>query len=69
VAPAKTPKEAVAQLVDWFQTALLAPEVKSKLTAQALYPKPICGTDFEAHMRRQSDLYTRLIRELNIKTE
>jgi len=40
-----------------------------KLTAQALYPKPICGADFEAHMRRQSDLYTRLIRELNIKTE
>jgi tripartite-type tricarboxylate transporter receptor subunit TctC len=69
VAPAKTPKEAVAQLIDWFQTALLAPEVKSKLTAQALYAKPICGTDFEAHMRRQSDLYTRLIRELNIKTE
>ena len=69
VAPAKTPKETVAQLIDWFGAALLAPEVKSKLTAQALYPKPICGADFEAHMRRQSDLYTRLIRELNIKTE
>jgi tripartite-type tricarboxylate transporter receptor subunit TctC len=69
VAPATTPKETVAQLIDWFRAALLAPKVKSKLTAQALYPKPICGADFDAHMRHQSDLYTRLIRELNIKTE
>ena len=69
VAPAKTPKEAVAQLIDWFGAAVVAPEVKSKLTAQALYPNPRCGADFDAHLRRQSDLYTRLIRELNIKTE
>jgi tripartite-type tricarboxylate transporter receptor subunit TctC len=69
VAPAKTPKETVSQLIDWFSAALLAPEVKSKLTAQALYPNPKCGADFAAHIRRQSDLYTRLIRELNIRTE
>jgi tripartite-type tricarboxylate transporter receptor subunit TctC len=69
VAPAKTPKEAASQLIDWFSTALLAPEVKTKLTAQALYPNPKCGADFAAHIRRQSDLYARLIRELNIKTE
>ena len=69
VAPAKTPKEAVAQLIDWFGAAVVAPEVKSKLTAQALYPNPKCGADFDADLRRQSDLYTRLIRELNIKTE
>jgi tripartite-type tricarboxylate transporter receptor subunit TctC len=68
-APAKTPKETVAQLIDWFGAALLAPQVKAKLAALALYPKPICGADFDAHMRRQSDLFTRLIRELNIKTE
>ena len=69
VAPAKTPKETVSQLIDWFSAALLAPEVKSKLTVQALYPNPKCGADFAAHIRRQSDLYTRLIRELNIRTE
>jgi len=69
VAPAKTPKETVAQLIDWFGTALLVPEVKSKLTAQALYPKPKCGADFGAYLRRQSDLFRGLIRELNIKTE
>jgi tripartite-type tricarboxylate transporter receptor subunit TctC len=69
VAPARTPKETVSQLIDWFSTALLAPQVKAKLTAQALYPDPKCGADFDAHLRRQSDLFTRLIRELNIKTE
>ena len=69
MAPAHTPKQTIAQLIDWFSAALLAPEVKSKLTAQALYPNPKCGADFEAHLFRQSDLYARLIRELNIKTE
>ena len=69
VAPANTPKETVSQLIDWFHEALLAPEVKAKLTAQALYPNPKCGAEFGAHLQRQSELYTRLIRELNIKTE
>jgi len=69
VAPAKTPKETVAQLIDAFSAALLAPEVKAKLTAQALYPSPKCGAEFDAHIARQADLYGRLIRELNIKTE
>jgi len=69
VAPAKTPKATVAQLIEWFGAALVAPEVKAKLAAQALYPNPRCGADFDAHIRRQSDLFTRLIRELNIKTD
>jgi tripartite-type tricarboxylate transporter receptor subunit TctC len=69
VAPAKTPKETVSQLIDSFAAALLAPEVKSKLAVQALYPHPKCGAEFGAHIRRQFDLYTRLIRELNIRVE
>jgi tripartite-type tricarboxylate transporter receptor subunit TctC len=68
-APAKTPKETVTQLIDWFREALLAPQVKTKLTAQALYANPRCGTDFAAYLKGQSELFTRLIRELNIKTE
>jgi tripartite-type tricarboxylate transporter receptor subunit TctC len=69
VAPARTPRETIAQLIDWFRAALLAPEVKAKLTVQALYPNPKCGADFDAHIVRQFDLYARLIRELNIKSE
>jgi tripartite-type tricarboxylate transporter receptor subunit TctC len=69
VAPAKTPKETVSQLIDWFREAVLAPQVKTKLIAQALYPNPKCGADFAAHLQRQSDVFTQLIRDLNIKTE
>jgi len=69
VAPAKTPQQTVSQLIDWFRAALVAPEVKARLTAQALYPNPICGADFDAHLRRQTELYAQLIRELNITTE
>jgi tripartite-type tricarboxylate transporter receptor subunit TctC len=69
VAPAGTPPETVSQLIDWFRTAVLAPEVKAKLVAQALYPNPKCGPDFATHLKRQSELFTRLIREMGIKTE
>jgi len=67
VAPAKTPQETMSQLIDWFAGALAAPEVRAKLTAQALYPIAQCGADFGAHIRHQSELYARLIRELNFK--
>jgi tripartite-type tricarboxylate transporter receptor subunit TctC len=69
VAPAKTPKEAISQLVHWFQMALQAPETKSKLLAQALYPVGRCGADFAAHIRMQYTEYGRIIREANIKAE
>jgi tripartite-type tricarboxylate transporter receptor subunit TctC len=69
VAPAKTPDAVVAQLIDWFRAALLAPAVTSKLAVQALYPNAKCGADFAAHIRQQSEEYARVIRELNIKIE
>ena len=59
----------MTQLIDWFREALLSPQVSAKLTAQALYPNPKCGDDFGAHLRRQSEQFTQLIRDLNIKTE
>ena len=46
-----------------------APEVKAKLTRQALYPDGRCGADFAAHIRRQRDEYARVIGEMNIKVE
>jgi len=69
VAPAKTPKDTINQLIDWFRTAVVAPQVKSKLVAQALYPNPKCGADFDAHLRKQTALYTQLVHNLNIKAE
>ncbi len=69
VAPPKTPGDVTAQLIGWFSAALQAPEVRSKLVAQALYPDGRCGADFATHIRRQYDAFARVIRELNIKTE
>jgi tripartite-type tricarboxylate transporter receptor subunit TctC len=69
VAPAKTPPEALGQLSDWFGAAVVHPEVKAKLTALALYPNVKCGADFGAHLRRQFDLYSGLVRELGLKAQ
>jgi len=69
VAPAKTPPAIMAQLVGSFSRALEAPEVKAKLALQALYPDQRCGSAFATHLRRQSDEYAHMIRELNMKGE
>jgi tripartite-type tricarboxylate transporter receptor subunit TctC len=68
-APAKTPKETVSQLAQWFTSALQAPDMKAKLAAVGFYPTGICGADFAAYLAKQSDEYGRVIREANIKAE
>jgi tripartite-type tricarboxylate transporter receptor subunit TctC len=69
VAPAKTPKGIVGQLANWFTTAMQAPEVNPKLLNLGLYPVGICGDDFAMHIRKQREIYGRVIREGNIKAE
>jgi tripartite-type tricarboxylate transporter receptor subunit TctC len=69
MAPAKTPKDTVAQLIALFKAALAAPEVQSKLIAQGLYPMSACGADFAAHVKRQYESYARVIKDANIKAE
>jgi tripartite-type tricarboxylate transporter receptor subunit TctC len=69
VAPAKTPKETVAQLAGWFTEALRSPEVKPKLAIQQFSPVGTCGADFAAHLHKHYDDFGRVIRESNIKAE
>jgi len=66
-APAKTPKESVSQLIDWFGAALQAPEIAPKLLAQGLFPAKMCGPDFAALIRKQYDDFGDIIREAGIK--
>jgi tripartite-type tricarboxylate transporter receptor subunit TctC len=66
-APAKTPKQAVAQVADWFTTAMRVPEINAKLVAQGFVPVATCGADFGAAFRQQYERYGRVIREANIK--
>jgi tripartite-type tricarboxylate transporter receptor subunit TctC len=69
VAPAKTPNGAVAQLASWSSAAVKNAEMKPKLLAQGLTSVGSCGADFASLLRKQYDLYERVIRESNIKAE
>jgi tripartite-type tricarboxylate transporter receptor subunit TctC len=69
VAPAKTPKDTIVQIADWFTAALKAPEIKTKLAGQESYPVGVCGADFGAYIRKQYDETGRTIRDANIKAE
>ena len=64
LAPAKTPKDATSQLAHWFTAAMKAPEIESKLVMLGYYPVGLCGADFRAHIKKQSEEYGRVIREL-----
>jgi tripartite-type tricarboxylate transporter receptor subunit TctC len=67
MAPAKTPRDAAAQLASWFQAALKAPELTPRLLKLGLYPVGTCLDDFAKHIRSQYDEYGRIIREAGIK--
>jgi tripartite-type tricarboxylate transporter receptor subunit TctC len=68
-APAKTPKETVVQVANWFTTAMETPEIKMKLVNLGRSQVGICGDDFAAYLRKQHDEYGRAIRKASIKGE
>jgi len=69
VAPAKTPPETISLLGRWFTTALRNPETAAKLASHGLYPLGVCGADFGTFIRKEYEVYGRIIREANIKPE
>jgi tripartite-type tricarboxylate transporter receptor subunit TctC len=69
VAPAKTPKNTIFQIADWFTSALKAQEIKSKLASQESYPVGACGVDFGDYIRKQYDETGRIIRAANIQAQ
>ncbi|MBV8422540.1 MAG: tripartite tricarboxylate transporter substrate binding protein [Hyphomicrobiales bacterium] len=69
IAPAKTPKKTMSQLIDWYAAALQLSEIKARLAVQGLFPVAMCGADFAAHIRKQYDEYGRAIRAANIKAQ
>src|SRR5262245_33135447 len=42
VAPARTPKESISQLGDWFTAAMHIPEIRTRLAVQGLDPTALC---------------------------
>jgi tripartite-type tricarboxylate transporter receptor subunit TctC len=69
IAPAKTPKDKIAELSKWCAEAMLAPGLKAKWDLQGLSPVGSTSEEFATHLRKQSDDYARVIREANIKGE
>jgi tripartite-type tricarboxylate transporter receptor subunit TctC len=67
LAPAKTPKDVVAELATWIKAAIEAPGVKPRLAGLGLYPIGTCLDDFAAYIRKQYEEYGRIIHEANIK--
>ena len=65
-APANTPKGIITQLGNWFNAAMQASDVKTKLVAQGFSPVAMCGVGFAALLRKQYDEYGRVIREARI---
>jgi tripartite-type tricarboxylate transporter receptor subunit TctC len=68
-APAGTPDAMQSQLVGWFKSAIEAPDVKGKLSAQGFAPSGRCGADFASILRKQYEGYGRIIRDAKIKAE
>jgi tripartite-type tricarboxylate transporter receptor subunit TctC len=69
LAPAKMPKDTLAQLEGWFAAAGQSPELKEKLAALGIFPNVVCGNDYGAILSRQYEQYGTNIRASNIKGE
>src|SRR5436305_8512245 len=68
-APAHTPEAFVSQLAEWFTAVMQQPALKAKLNELGFFPAAICGQDFAALLRKQSDDYARVIRGANIRAD
>jgi tripartite-type tricarboxylate transporter receptor subunit TctC len=69
LAPAKTPKDTLARLTDWFSAAGNSAGVKDKLGALGLGPSVLCGPDYAASLKRQYERFGTAIRASNIMAE
>ena len=69
MAPAKTPKERISQLIDWFTAAVQTPAIGASLERFGLIPVRNCGSDFAWFLRSRYEEYGRLIREANIQVQ
>ncbi|TMJ03349.1 MAG: tripartite tricarboxylate transporter substrate binding protein [Alphaproteobacteria bacterium] len=64
IAPAKTPKQTLKELENWFSTALQSPELKGKFATLGLDPLAMCGDDYAAFIRKQYGIYGDALRNV-----
>ena len=69
VAPAKTPKETVAQLSQYISDAVKSEGVADRLKSQGMFINLYCGTGFGNFLSDQKKTYTDFAREFDIKPQ
>jgi tripartite-type tricarboxylate transporter receptor subunit TctC len=67
VAPAKTPKETLAQLSQYISDAVGTPAVVDRLKGQGMFINLFCGAEFSKFLADQKSAYTTFAREFDIK--
>ena len=67
VAPAKTPKETLAQLSQYISDAVGTPGVVDRLKGQGMFINLFCGPEFGKFLADQKSTYTTFAREFDIK--
>jgi len=67
VAPAKTPKETLAQLSQYISDAVKSDGVADRLKSQGMFINLFCGAEFGNFLSDQKRSYTEFAREFDIK--
>ncbi|MTW17200.1 tripartite tricarboxylate transporter substrate binding protein [Rhodoplanes serenus] len=68
MAPAGTPKAVLAKVSDDIAKVLKMPDVVDKLQAQGAVPSPGGPDALDAQVRREADLYTKVLRDAGVGT-
>jgi tripartite-type tricarboxylate transporter receptor subunit TctC len=69
IAPARTPKPIVERVAQETRTAMLSPEVTKRLAAEGSDPIGSSPAEFAAHIRAETDQWSRVIKQAGIKGE
>ncbi len=67
VGPAKMPPAIVARLNEEINKAIATPELRERLSAEALEPMAMTSSEFAAFIAAEVDRWTKLVRERNIE--
>lgn len=67
VGPAKMPPAIVARLNEEINKAIATPELRERLSSEALEPMPMTSAEFAAFIEAEVARWTKLVRERNIE--
>ena len=67
VGPAKMPAPVVERLNAEINKAISTPELRERLSSEALDPMPMTSAEFAAFIAAEVDRWTKLVRERNIE--